>query len=106
MADESGNKVNKYQLYQVEGDKPVRQKQTCPRCGQGVFLGEHADRKACGRCGYTEMSSGSNQESAAPSEAPSEQSTEVATEEAPKEEKPEEKTEEKQEEAKPEENKE
>ncbi|HJK62525.1 MAG TPA: 30S ribosomal protein S27ae, partial [Methanocorpusculum sp.] len=27
----------------------------CPRCGPGVFMGEHKDRFACGKCGYTEF---------------------------------------------------
>jgi len=28
-------------------------KEQCPRCGE-TFLAEHADRKHCGKCGYTE----------------------------------------------------
>jgi len=63
MADASGRtKVNKYQLYQVEGDKLVRTKKACPRCGQGVFLGKHADREVCGRCGYTETANAPSKE--------------------------------------------
>ncbi|MEM5804559.1 MAG: 30S ribosomal protein S27ae [Candidatus Aenigmatarchaeota archaeon] len=27
----------------------------CPRCGPGIFLAEHKDRVACGKCGYAEM---------------------------------------------------
>ena len=27
----------------------------CPRCGEGVFMADHGDRFACGKCGYTEM---------------------------------------------------
>lgn len=26
----------------------------CPKCGAGVRLAEHKDRRACGRCGYFE----------------------------------------------------
>ncbi|PKL59113.1 MAG: 30S ribosomal protein S27ae, partial [Methanomicrobiales archaeon HGW-Methanomicrobiales-4] len=26
-----------------------------PRCGPGVFMGEHNDRASCGKCGYTEF---------------------------------------------------
>ncbi|MDD1745947.1 MAG: 30S ribosomal protein S27ae, partial [Candidatus Methanoperedens sp.] len=26
-----------------------------PRCGPGVFLGEHKNRLSCGKCGYTEF---------------------------------------------------
>jgi small subunit ribosomal protein S27Ae len=45
----------RYKLYTVEGTKVVAQKRHCPRCGPGVFLAEHADRVACGKCGYTEF---------------------------------------------------
>ncbi|MHB8567046.1 MAG: 30S ribosomal protein S27ae [Nitrososphaerales archaeon] len=37
----------------MKGDKINRLKKECPRCGRGVFLGEHKDRLACGKCGYT-----------------------------------------------------
>lgn len=26
----------------------------CPKCGPGVRLAEHKDRRSCGKCGYTE----------------------------------------------------
>ena len=26
----------------------------CPKCGAGVRLGDHKDRKSCGKCGYYE----------------------------------------------------
>lgn len=26
----------------------------CPKCGSGVRLAEHKDRRACGKCGYFE----------------------------------------------------
>ncbi len=50
------NKVpsKKYEKYTVEGDK-VTSKSTCPKCGPGIFLGEHKDRLYCGKCHYTEM---------------------------------------------------
>jgi len=44
-----------HQYYKVEGGKVVRLKKSCPRCGPGVFMAEHADRFHCGRCGYTEF---------------------------------------------------
>ncbi len=31
-----------------------RPKRSCPKCGTGVHLAEHADRFACGKCGYFE----------------------------------------------------
>ncbi len=45
--------VNNY--YQVSGDTIKSKKAVCPRCGNGVFLAEHANRMACGKCGYTEF---------------------------------------------------
>ncbi|HLH86105.1 MAG TPA: 30S ribosomal protein S27ae [Thermoplasmataceae archaeon] len=45
----------KRELYKVENNKLIRERRFCPRCGPGVFLAEHADRYACGRCGYTEI---------------------------------------------------
>jgi small subunit ribosomal protein S27Ae len=45
--------VNKY--YQVSGDSIKSRKPVCPRCGNGVFLAEHAERMSCGKCGYTEF---------------------------------------------------
>ncbi|MBN1324362.1 MAG: 30S ribosomal protein S27ae [Methanotrichaceae archaeon] len=41
--------------YQISGDAIKGRKQVCPRCGNGVFLAEHANRLSCGRCGYTEF---------------------------------------------------
>ena len=40
--------------YQVSGDK-LERKKSCPKCGVSVFLAEHKNRFACGKCGYTEM---------------------------------------------------
>jgi ubiquitin-small subunit ribosomal protein S27Ae len=42
-----------YKFYQVKGEKLERLRKECPRCGRGVFLGEHRDRLTCGKCGYT-----------------------------------------------------
>jgi len=42
-----------YKFYMVKGDKVDRLRKECPRCGRGVFLGEHKDRLTCGKCGYT-----------------------------------------------------
>ncbi|NLI62349.1 MAG: 30S ribosomal protein S27ae [Methanosarcinaceae archaeon] len=41
--------------YKIEGDKAVCLKKVCPKCGAGVFMGEHKNRFACGKCGHTEM---------------------------------------------------
>ncbi len=42
----------KYKKYSVENNKVTR-KQSCPKCGPGIFLAEHKDRKTCGKCGFT-----------------------------------------------------
>ncbi|MCK4269613.1 MAG: 30S ribosomal protein S27ae [Methanogenium sp.] len=41
--------------YKIEGDLAVPQRRNCPRCGPGVFMADHGDRQACGKCGYTEF---------------------------------------------------
>lgn len=33
---------------------PWRPRRTCPKCGPGRHLAEHANRFSCGRCGYLE----------------------------------------------------
>ncbi|MCD1294801.1 30S ribosomal protein S27ae [Methanocella sp. CWC-04] len=45
----------KSRMYEVSKEgKVTRKGQTCPRCGDGVFLAAHKDRTSCGKCGYTE----------------------------------------------------
>jgi len=34
--------------------KPFKQRKYCPKCGPGVALAEHKNRRSCGRCGYME----------------------------------------------------
>ncbi|MEM4348485.1 MAG: ribosomal S27a family protein [Candidatus Anstonellaceae archaeon] len=34
--------------------KPYAPKKHCPKCGSGVRLAEHKDRRSCGKCGYFE----------------------------------------------------
>lgn len=45
----------KKDYFKLDGDKIVRTKKHCPKCGPGVFLAEHRDRISCGKCGYTEF---------------------------------------------------
>ncbi|HNX47202.1 MAG TPA: 30S ribosomal protein S27ae [Methanomassiliicoccales archaeon] len=45
----------KKDYYQAKGEKLERLKKSCPKCGPGVFMGEHKDRTSCGKCGYTEF---------------------------------------------------
>lgn len=42
-------------FYRIEGDRIVRARTNCPKCGPGVFLAQHQGRASCGRCGYTEF---------------------------------------------------
>ena len=49
-----GKKILKSKLYEVKDGKLIRKNKFCPRCGSGVFLANHKDRLACGKCGYTE----------------------------------------------------
>jgi ubiquitin-small subunit ribosomal protein S27Ae len=46
--------MKKGEYYKVDGDKLERTKKSCPKCGAGVFMGEHKNRFVCGNCGYTE----------------------------------------------------
>jgi small subunit ribosomal protein S27Ae len=41
-------------LYEVQGETFNRTHKPCPKCGAGTFLAEHADRRSCGKCGYSE----------------------------------------------------
>lgn len=45
----------KYKNYIISGDKLARKNAVCPKCGPGVFMAEHRDRKTCGKCGYMEV---------------------------------------------------
>jgi len=40
--------------YEVSGGKLTRKNQFCPKCGMGVFMANHKNRKTCGKCGYME----------------------------------------------------
>ena len=44
---------NKGPMWTIEGDKIVRARKSCPKCGPANFLADHYDRMHCGRCGYT-----------------------------------------------------
>jgi ubiquitin-small subunit ribosomal protein S27Ae len=41
-------------LYAVQGEELSRTHKSCPKCGPGVFLAEHGNRRSCGKCGYSE----------------------------------------------------
>ncbi|MFH1785952.1 MAG: 30S ribosomal protein S27ae [Candidatus Micrarchaeota archaeon] len=37
-----------------EKPKAYKPSKSCPKCGAGVRLAEHKDRRSCGKCGYFE----------------------------------------------------
>lgn len=45
----------KKSMYKIDGGRLVRLRMACPKCGPGLFLGQHKDRSSCGHCGYTEF---------------------------------------------------
>jgi small subunit ribosomal protein S27Ae len=49
--------MKKREIFKAEGNKIIRLRRSCPKCGDGVFLAEHKDRLSCGACGYTEFKS-------------------------------------------------
>ena len=49
------NPAAKWSKYNTDGESLVRNGEFCPKCGPGVFLGVHADRKICGKCGHSEQ---------------------------------------------------
>lgn len=53
MADKKTSQ--KWKKYEVSGGTLKRKGRFCPKCGSGVWLGEHKDRLTCGKCGYTEF---------------------------------------------------
>ena len=49
-----GAKKGRWNLYEKSGEKITRKNKSCPKCGSGVRLAEHKDRRSCGKCGYFE----------------------------------------------------
>lgn len=41
--------------YTISGDKVTRNHKICSRCGKGVYMSDHKDRRTCGKCGLTEF---------------------------------------------------
>jgi len=46
-------RTKKNEYFEAGSDSIERKKMNCPKCGPGVFLGEHKDRFVCGKCSYT-----------------------------------------------------
>lgn len=55
-------------LYAVKADALTRTHKACPKCGPGIFLAEHANRRSCGRCGYSESKAPAASAAPAPTE--------------------------------------
>jgi small subunit ribosomal protein S27Ae len=55
MADKKGFSPQVHKYYKVSGDKVERTKRECSRCGKGVFMSNHKNRRSCGKCGFTEF---------------------------------------------------
>jgi len=47
-------KIAKSKQYDTSTGVLKRKGKFCPKCGAGVFMAEHKDRYACGKCGYAE----------------------------------------------------
>lgn len=55
-AAQKAPRKSKKDAYAVDKEgKLERKKKHCPKCGPGVFLAQHENRLACGKCGYTEF---------------------------------------------------
>lgn len=50
--------MGRHEYYEVKDGRIESIKSNCPKCGEGVFMAEHKDRRACGKCGYTEFKKG------------------------------------------------
>ena len=55
MAGKKGSSPSVYKYYKVNGDKAEKARKICSRCGKGVFMSEHKNRRTCGKCGLTEF---------------------------------------------------
>ncbi len=86
--------VKTHSFYEIGGEEAVRKRKSCPRCGQGTWLGEHKGRLYCGKCGYTEFQRG-GQQPEAPREEPQQEEKPKGEEKPAEEPKQEEKTAEK-----------
>lgn len=54
-AAKKGQKGGLQKLYQIKDGALVRSRQTCPKCGPGIFMAQHKNRTSCGSCGHTEF---------------------------------------------------
>ena len=50
-----GSSPSVYKYYKIKGEKAEKVRKECNRCGKGVFMSEHKNRRTCGKCGLTEF---------------------------------------------------
>jgi small subunit ribosomal protein S27Ae len=55
MPSKKGSSPSVYKYYKISGEKIERIKKECSRCGKGVFMSSHKNRRSCGKCGFTEF---------------------------------------------------
>jgi ubiquitin-small subunit ribosomal protein S27Ae len=55
MAGKKGSSPNVHKYYKIDGDKSQKIRKICSRCGKGVFMSQHKNRRTCGKCGLTEF---------------------------------------------------
>ena len=55
MAGKKGTSPQIHTYFKIDGDKISRLKKICVRCGKGVYMSEHKDRRTCGKCTDTEF---------------------------------------------------
>jgi len=48
-------------LYNAKDSGVERKNRFCPKCGPGIFMALHKERVTCGKCGYTEWKSRTEQ---------------------------------------------
>lgn len=48
-------KVKIWKLYEVKDNELMRKRKNCPRCGAGTFLASYKNRKYCGKCGWSQI---------------------------------------------------
>jgi len=54
MADDKKKPAPAGPKKKVVKPKAYKPAKNCPKCGSGVRLAEHKDRRSCGKCGYFE----------------------------------------------------
>lgn len=55
MTGKKGTSPKIHSYYKIDGEKAIKVRKTCSRCGKGVFMSEHKNRHTCGKCGLTEF---------------------------------------------------